>query len=161
MYYLKCSLTVEMVSEHFRIMTSIHCIGPVLLSPGHGALVMGWRVSIVGEGGWAWESYRGELKVVQAVVSQDEPASLPRLNAASCKHTHTCSLIYMPITNMYVYCTYISIDIVITCRYILKTKKYMQTRNTCTYMLIINKHMLMRNWYILTGNQFMLINANL
>lgn len=27
------------------------------------------------------ESYGGELKVVKAVVSQDEPSSLPRLNS--------------------------------------------------------------------------------
>lgn len=27
------------------------------------------------------ESYGGELKVVEAVVSQDEPSSLPRLNS--------------------------------------------------------------------------------
>ena len=42
-----------------------------------------------GSGEWAWESYGGELKVVQAVVSQDEPASLPRLNPASCKYRET------------------------------------------------------------------------
>lgn len=30
-----------------------------------------------------WEPYSGELKVVEAVVSQDEPSPLPRLNPAS------------------------------------------------------------------------------
>lgn len=30
-----------------------------------------------------WESYSGELKVVEAAVSQDEPSPLPRLNPTS------------------------------------------------------------------------------
>ena len=58
-------------------------IGSMLLSPGDRASI---RVIVVEE---AWESYSGVLKVVQAVVSQDEPASLPRLNAASCKYRET------------------------------------------------------------------------
>lgn len=34
---------------------------------------------------WARGTYRGVLKVVQAVVSQDEPASLPRLHPSACR----------------------------------------------------------------------------